>query len=173
MNASRKKPCLERLPYLPLDLWFELIFTRLELDDMVRVRRVCRTFEACAKLRASIAVGVKLVFGNMLQHVVWNRMSVTLETYMRCDLEGFRKRPFSCLSYKNGNFCAMGLFSSKERIMRLFVLDYESFRKNVTSMERYADKCRITYKMKSDDYISVHYRGVADEIAAYINAHPI
>jgi hypothetical protein len=171
MSAS-KKPCLDitprqPAPYIPLDLWFELIFKRLPLDDWVRLRRVCHAVYACAKLQAAIKMGKMCMFGTSDQ-CYWNCASGCLESSSVLLLStvsfGFKR-------YNFGRLFMMGVYSSNERLMRQFASDHASIGKEATYWKRLG---ACSFKIGTDDWrVSTYYRGIPSDFVAYIKAHPI
>lgn len=153
--------------YLPLNLWFEVILRRpyLELEDLYRMRRVCKSFAVHDKLVAFIKDWTDAVFSSIhRQH--WNRMcDITDGSFMSIERDIWAGDLFICqhvdTSPGNRTFQFV-VFSQKQMLVDHFKAHYTMFRDEGYWKLPVTSGAGVVYGKQTS--ISYEYYGITIEI---------
>ncbi len=150
--------------YMPLNLWYELVFVRLPLDDLARLRRVCKSFAQNPRFITLIKARIEAAFSG-IERRHWNN---SCATYMKefAFLEAHHNK-FARIVCERYYICPirdMGVFSSKERLLQEFMTDAAILGKAcivVHAFDGYVIVC-------ADSKYVYTYTSVNDEILSFM-----
>lgn len=124
--------------HLSLQEWYNLIFSRLSLVELIQLKRTCKSFATYKKLKELITLKQNSAFHGFQQRH-WNRISVSTKGLpldedanlsfenRLINIDFFEKhkgqyifiRYYPCLTIKEGKFM-IGVFSSKALLLNAF-----------------------------------------------------
>lgn len=155
--------------YMHLNLWLELILRRpwFELEDVGRMRRVCKSFAVHGPLSEYIKSKTDVVFrGIHPRH--WNRISVVMDdSFIPIERNIWSGDHFICQcteTYYGTNIVTLGVFSRKQLLVNVFKTHYIVFCDESFWMTPFGE-CGVAYGNSMT--ISYEYCGIVDEIQAY------
>lgn len=161
------------ISHLPLNLWVDLIFVRFDLEDLSRIRRVCRAFSTHELLKQRFDIKLQAAFGDITP-LHWNRFyGVTVVTLEVPTVAAKYANRIVGIQYAYMwlsdcfRVCRMCVFSSKRRALQSFTSHFSGLRTGVPYVEYNIHGEGTVNVFVGDQNGGCVYVGITQEIRDY------